>query len=46
MRDQLDQPIGSAGSPPYSVFNFLHYLWQIKYDDDVAETMIAVPLKW
>jgi len=35
--DQLHQPIGSAGSPPVSVFScFSHcFTWQIKYDDDV-----------
>jgi len=36
MGDQLDEPIASSGSPPFSVFNcfFSHYSWKIKYDDD------------
>jgi len=53
--NQLDEPVGSSGSPPFSVFScFSHYSWQIKYDDDcgIKKAQKGVPelddrsLKW
>jgi len=37
MGDQLDEPFGSSGSRPFSVYNIVFTLFsrQIKYDDDL-----------
>jgi len=42
--DQLDEPFGSSGSPPFSVFNivFTLFLRQIKYDND-DEAALGTP---